>query len=144
LVDPKWHLLYNSGIVSKKEQAMEQFKSWEEMSALEQAQATYSDMYKDAYGVRPRGVDTSAWTLEQFEAEFKILGQAIEQEETARKASEAQAIVKFEDRVLNLMHTGTNRERVIAWLMEAESANGDYEYFAFTQGLPYGYFRKTA
>jgi len=123
---------------------MEQFKSWEEMSALEQAQATYSDMYKDAYGVRPRGVDTSAWTLEQFEAEFKILGQAIEQEETARKASEAQAIVKFEDRVLNLMHTGTNRERVIAWLMEAESANGDYEYFAFTQGLPYGYFRKTA
>jgi hypothetical protein len=123
---------------------MEQFKSWEEMSALEQAQATYSDMYKDAYGVRPRGVDTSAWTLEQFEAEFKILGQAIEQEETARKASEAQAIVKFEDRVLNLMHTGTNRERVIAWLMEAEGANGDYEYFAFTQGLPYGYFRKTA
>jgi len=123
---------------------MEQFKSWEEMSALEQAQATYSDMYKDAYGVRPRGVDTSAWTLEQFEGEFKILGQAIEQEETARKASEAQAIVKFEDRVLNLMHTGTCRERVIAWLMEAESANGDHEYFAFTQGLPYGYFRKVA
>jgi len=123
---------------------MEQFKSWEDLTPLEQAQATYSDMYKDAYGVRPRGVDTSAWTLEQFEAEFKILGQAIEQEETARKASEAQAIVKFEDRVLNLMHTSTCRERVIAWLMEAEGANGDSEYFAFTQGLPYGYFRKTA
>jgi len=123
---------------------MEQFKSWEQMSALEQAQATYSDMYKDAYGVRPRGVDTSAWTLEQFEDEFKMLGQAIEQEETARKASEAQAIVKFEDRVLNLMHTGTCRERVIAWLMDAEHANGDHEYFAFTQGLPYGYFKKVA
>jgi hypothetical protein len=101
-------------------------------------------MYKDAYGVRPRGVDTSGWTLEYFEAEFKILGEAIEQEETARKAAEAEAIVRFEDRVLNLMHTGTNRERVIAWLMEAEHANGDSEYFAFTQGLPYGYFRKVA
>jgi hypothetical protein len=123
---------------------MEQFKSWEEMSALEQAQATYSDMYKDAYGVRPRGVDTTGWSLEHFEAEFKILGEAIEQEETARKAAEAEAIVRFEDRVLNLMHTGTNRERVIAWLMEAEHANGDSEYFAFTQGLPYGYFRKVA
>ena len=123
---------------------MEQFKSWEQMSALEQAQATYSDMYKDAYGVRPRGVDTSAWTLEQFEAEFKILGQAIEQEEIARRAAEAEAIVRFEDRVANLMHTGTCRERVIAWLMDAEHATGDYEYFAFTQGLPYGYFRKTA
>jgi len=123
---------------------MEQFKSWEEMSALEQAQATYWDMYKDAYGVRPRGVDTSGWSLEYFEAEFKVLGEAINQEEIARKASEARAIVKFEDSVANLMHTGTCRERVIAWLMDAEGANGDHEYFAFTQGLPYGYFTKVA
>jgi len=123
---------------------MEQFKSWEDLTPLEQAQATYSDMYKDAYGVRPRGVDTSTWTLEQFEAEFQMLGCAIEQEEIARRAAEAEAIVRFEDRVANLMHTSTCRERVIAWLMEAEGANGDSEYFAFTQGLPYGYFRKTA
>jgi hypothetical protein len=123
---------------------MEQFKSWEEMSELEQAQATYWDMYKDAYGVRPRGVDTSGWSLEYFEAEFKILGEAINQEEIQRRAAEAEAITKFEDRVLNLMHTGTNRERVIAWLMDAEGATGDFEYFAFTQGLPYGYFRKSA
>jgi hypothetical protein len=123
---------------------MEQFKSWEEMSELEQAQATYWDMYKDAYGVRPRGVDTSGWSLEYFEAEFKILGEAINQEEIQRRAAEAEAIAKFEDRVSNLMHTGTNRERVIAWLMDAEHANGDLEYFCFTQGLPYGYFRKTA
>ena len=123
---------------------MEQFKSWEEMSALEQAQATYWDMYKDAYGVRPRGVDTTGWSLEYFEAEFKILGAAIEQEEIARKASEAQAIREFENRVFILMHTGTCRERVIAWLMDAEGASGDHEYFAFTQGLPYGYFKKVA
>jgi hypothetical protein len=123
---------------------MEQFKSWEQMTALEQARETYWDMYKDAYGVRPRGVDTSGWTLEYFEAEFTVLSEAIEQEEIARKASEAEAIVRFEDRVANLMHTGTCRERVIAWLMDAEHANGDLEYFCFTQGLPYGYFRKTA
>jgi hypothetical protein len=123
---------------------MEDFKSWEEMSVLEQMQCQYWDMYKDAYGVRPRGVDTSSWTEEVFMAEFELLGKVIEQEEIARKEAEAKAIVAFEDRVLNLMHTGTNRERVIAWLMDAESANGDFEYFAFTQGLPYGYFRKTA
>jgi len=123
---------------------MEQFKSWEEMSALEQAQCTYWDMYKDAYGVRPRGVDTSTWTLAEFEMEFASLGAVIEREEADRKVAEAEAIVKFEDRVTNLMHTGTCRERVIAWLMDAEHANGDHEYFAFTQGLPYGYFRKVA
>lgn len=116
------------------------FKSWEEMSVLEQYQCQYWDMYKDAYGVRPRWIDTTKWTLEDFEAEFASLATAIEQEEIARKAAEAEAIVRFEDRVQNLLHTGTNRDRVIAWLMDAEGCNGDFEYFCFTQGLPYGYF----
>ena len=79
------------------------FKSWEEMSLLEQMQCQYWDMYKDAYGVRPRGIDTSTWTLEQFDAEFKHLGAVIEDSENQRKADEAEAIVRFEDRVLNLM-----------------------------------------
>ena len=121
-----------------------EFKSWEEMSKLEQAQCIHWDMYKDAYGVRPRGIDTSSWTLEQFEAEFAELGQTIEKEETQRKINETKAIAEFEDRVANLMHTGTNRERVSAWLMDAESANGDFEYFCYTQGLPYSYFKKVA
>ena len=120
------------------------FKSWEEMSELEQAQCTYWDMYKDAYGVRPRWIDTTKWTLEQFEAEFASLATAIEQAEIQRKNAEAEAINKFEDSVTNLMHTGTNRDRVIAWLMDAEGANGDFEYFCYTQGLPYGYFKKLA
>jgi len=121
-----------------------EFKSWEEMSPLEQAQCQYWDMYKDAYGVRPRGVDTSGWSLEDFDKEFEVLAQAINQEEAERKVREAEAIVQFEDRVLNLMHTGTNRARVIAWLMDAEGVNGDFEYFCFTQGLPYGYFKEVA
>ena len=123
---------------------MEQLKSWEEMTALEQAQCTYWDMYKDAHGHRPRWIDTTKWTLAVFEAEFASLATAIEQAEVERKAAEAEAIAAFEDRVLNLMHTSTNRERVIAWLMDAEHANGDDDYFCFTQGLPYGYFRKVA
>ena len=123
---------------------MQALTSWEELTELEQAQATYWDMYKDAYGVRPRGVDTSTWTLADFEMEFASLGSMIEREHADRQVAEAEAIVKFEDRVTSLMHTGTNRERVIAWLMDAEHANGDFEYFCYTQGLPYGYFRKAA
>jgi len=114
--------------------------SWEQMSPIEQAQCQYWDMYKDAYGVRPRGVDTSGWSLEYFEREFKHLAEIIEMEYKSRKEAEAAAIIKFEDRVTNLMHTGTNRERVIAWLMDAEGASGDPEYFCFLSGLPYGYF----
>jgi hypothetical protein len=114
--------------------------SWEEMTVLEQMQCQYWDMYKDAYGVRPRGIDTSNWSEAEFMAEFDTLAKVIDAEYIARKEAEAEAIIAFEDRVTNLMHTGTNRERIIAWLMDAEGANGDHEYFCFTQGLPYGYF----
>ena len=121
-----------------------EFKSWEELSDLERAQCTYWDLYKDAYGFRPRGVDTSSWTLEDFQAEFVSLGEVSDRREAERQSAEARAVVEFEDRVANLLHTGTNRERVIAWLMDAEGANGDFEYFCYTQGLPYGYFLKAA
>ena len=121
---------------------MEQFKSWEEMSALEQAQCQFWDMYKDAYGVRPRGIDTSTWTLADFEQEFASLGAVIEQENIARRESEARAIVEFEARVGMLVNANTTREQVIVWMMDAESATGDYDYFCFCVGLPYGYFRE--
>lgn len=120
---------------------MSEFKSWEEMSELEQAQCTYSDFHKDAYGFRPRN-DVSNWTLEDFDREFAIFARVCEENRIQEEAAEAEAIVRFEDRVTNLMHTGTNRARVIAWLMDAEGANGDFEYFCFTQGLPYGYFKE--
>jgi hypothetical protein len=123
---------------------MEAFKTWEDMTDLEQAQCTYWDMYKDAYGHRPRGVDTSTWTLADFEQEFASLGSVIQREHADRQTAQAQAITKFESHVTSLMHTGADRERVIAWLMDAEHANGDADYFCFTQGLPYGYFRKAA
>ena len=64
------------------------FLSWEVMSPWDQAQCQFWDMYKDAYGFRPRGIDTSTWTLEQLEAEGGSGGLSIEREETARKASE--------------------------------------------------------
>ena len=124
---------------------MEQFKSWEEMTALEQAQCTYWDIYKDAYGVRPRGVDTSGWTLEDFEAEFRLLGTIIEQENTARKEAEAEAIAKFEQHVMNTICMGArDRETALKWIMDASTANGDWEYLCYDLGLPYHYFRKTA
>jgi len=124
---------------------MSEFTTWEQMSDLEQAQCQYWDMYKDAYGVRPRGVDTSMCTLSDFDAEFQLLGEIIKQEDIARKAAETEAIEKFEKHVSDTICMGArNRETALRWIMDASNANGDWEYLCYDLGLPYHYFRKVA
>ena len=122
-----------------------EFKSWDELSELEQAQETYWDMYKDAYGVRPRGIDTSSWTVETFLKEFAYLGLVIEREEKARIAAEENAVFSFEKRISDLMFSGAkDRATAMRWIHEAEDTQGDDEYLCYTLGLPYQYFRKVA
>ena len=120
-----------------------EFKSWEEMSVLEQMQCQYWDMYKDAYGVRPRGIDTSTWSEAEFEVEFVSLNKVIEQEHNARLESEERAAHDFEMRVLGLLQSGAkDREMALRWVHEAEGSNGDDEFLCYLVGLPYRYFIK--
>jgi hypothetical protein len=131
--------------IEKELQMSNEFKSWEEMSVLEQMQCQYWDMYKDAYGVRPRGIDTSTWTEYAFQVEFEHLALVIQQEETARKESEASAAVRFEAQMDSLMQAGAvSRDAALKWIHEAEGSDGDDEYLCFLLGLSYGYFRKAA
>lgn len=119
-------------------------QTWEQMSRRDQLAATHYDFYKDVHGIRPRWMNYDAMTEQELEQELEQLGR--EAEVQAAEEAEAQkiAIAKFEDRVANLMHTGTNRQRVIAWLMDAEDVNGDTEYFCYLNGLPYGYLKDAA
>jgi len=131
--------------IEKDLQMSNEFKSWEEMSVLEQMQCQYWDMYKDAYGVRPRGIDTSTWTEYAFQVEFEHLALVIQQEEIARKESEASAAVRFEAQIDSLIAAGAvSREAALKWIHEAEGSDGDDEYLCFLLGLRYGYFRKAA
>lgn len=124
---------------------MSDLKSWEDMSDLERASCTFWDMYKDAYGVRPRGIDTSGWTLADFDREFASLGQVIQAEEALRREMEAEATVRVEKAIDTLMRSGArDRATAIRWLHESHDTQGDDEYLCFQLGLPYGYFRKAA
>ena len=120
---------------------MEAFKSWEEMTTLEQYACTYWDMYKDAYGVRPRGIDTSSWSESDFEAEFVSLSRTIDAEYKDQLAREEVAMHDFEMRMLGLLQTGAkDRAMAMRWIHEAEGTGGDDEYLCYTLGLPYRYF----
>ena len=120
-----------------------EFKSWDELSDLEQAQATFWDMYKDAYNFRPRHIDTSTWTLADFEREFAELGEIMKANEITQGIEEAIAIEKFERRVAEMLTIGA-RDSTMAmrWIHEAEGTHGDNDFLAWTLGLPYQYFRK--
>lgn len=124
---------------------MSEFKTWEEMTDLERAGCTYWDYYKDAYGIRPRGIDTSNWTLEDFDREFEVLSQVCKENARIEKEQQERAMHDFEMRVLDLQIAGAkNREQALRWIHEAEGSDGDDEYLCFLVGLPYGYFKKVA
>ena len=120
---------------------MEAFKTWEEMSTLEQYACQFWDMYKDAYGVRPRGINTDSWTEADFEAEFVSLSKTIDANYKDQLEQEARAQHDFEIRMLDLLMSGAkDREMAMRWIHEAEGSNGDDEYLCFLLGLPYRYF----
>jgi hypothetical protein len=122
---------------------MEAFKTWEEMSVLEQYACQYWDMYKDAYGVRPRGINTDSWTEADFEAEFVQLSNTINANYKVQLEQEERATIAFEMRVQELLTSGAkDYAMALRWIHEAEGSNGDEEYLCFLVGLPYGYFRK--
>ena len=122
---------------------MSEFTTWEEMSTLEQMASQYWDMYKDAHGIRPRGIDTSSWTEADFNKEFEELNLISELNSRQRREDEQTAARKFESRVKELMEIGAkDREMAMRWIHEAEGSNGDDEFLCYLVGLSYGYFRK--
>jgi hypothetical protein len=122
---------------------MTAFKTWDEMSELEQAQATWWDAFKDAHGYRPRGIDTSEWTLTCFKTDIVRLGETIALQEAERRNQEAVAVVKFEHRVQKTMQdSAKDRDMALRWIHEAEGSNGDDDYLCYLVGIPYGYFNK--
>lgn len=120
---------------------MTTFKTWEEMSDLEQAKQIWWDAFKDANGFRPRDIDISEWSLEKLNEEIKRLGEIIGRQETERIDQQAAAVVVFELRIKNLIDTsGKDRAAAIALIHEEEGSNGDGDYLCYLVGIPYGYF----
>ena len=115
-------------------------KEWNDLSDVEQAASTFWDFYKEVHGYRPRHIDTSSWTMEDFNAEFKSLSEQSAAQRVIREKQEKWDTEKFEKRVNLLMESGAkNREMAIRWIDDAEGSSGDMSYLCYLLGLPYGY-----
>ena len=61
-------------------------RNWDELSELEQLATYYSDSYKDAYGIRPRGNIGHPQTVEEYKEKLDYLGGVIRSQVKEEKA----------------------------------------------------------
>jgi len=114
-------------------------KAWNELTPLEQLACTYWDAYKDAYGVRPRGIDTSIWTVEQFESEIDQLYIIADRANAQRMAEELAEFENVKARITQLqeMH-GFDWNQAVNHIDQEMGTNGDIGFLEFQLGIPYG------
>jgi len=110
------------------------------MTRQEELHSIFWDMYKDAHGIRPRGIDTSNWTELAFTKEFEYLATMIQDGNMQRVAAEGKAVASFEKHVRTLIAQGAkDRAMALRWIHEAEGSNGDDDFLCYLTGLPYHY-----
>lgn len=122
-----------------------EFKSWDELSELEQLEVTYCEMHKDVYGVKARWY--RAESVEQARKDLETLGRALDAELEREAAEQQEAIAKFNKRIEDTIAAGAgDRETALRWIMDADDCprRDDWDYLCYVNGLPYGFFRETA
>lgn len=117
---------------------MEQFKSWEDLSELEQLESTYCEMHKDVYGVKARWYKASS--VEQARKDLEVLQAELERQMAADKVAQQQAIAAFQE----LAKSYGGVETAKRWQHQAYNTQGDDEFLCYCMGLPYGYFKQAA
>lgn len=115
------------------------FRSWDELSPLEQAQSEYSDYYKSVHGFRPRF--TADWTLEDFDRAFEALAEDAKREAEWQKERMERGVKEFEAALATTMEVcGCDRDTAWRYMKDAEGDDWyDDGYFEYNNDLPRGY-----
>ena len=105
----------------------------------------YSDFHKDAYGIRPRGLNLYAFTTEELEADFDRFEQVCADNRIEEKAAEAEADNAFKALIANTIQMGAHNEATaLRWIAEGavDQYGYDYEHFLWSQGMAYSAYGK--
>ena len=111
-----------------------------ELSHRENLILLYSDFHKDAYGIRPRGLNLFAFTTEELEADFNRFEQVCKDNRAEELSAEAEADNAFRTLITNTIQMGANDEvTALRWIAEGaiEEYGYDYEHFLWNQGIAY-------
>lgn len=113
-----------------------EFKQWEDYTEKEQLESTYSDMFKDVNGFRPRGFEM---TVAELEVALDALGDEMEIQQAENKAAEEQAVKNFWELIAKVSDTcGTDKTGAMRILIQAEATDWfDWGRFCYENRLPF-------
>ena len=117
----------------------------QELTARENMILLYSDFHKDAYGIRPRGLNLYAFTTEELEADFNRFEQVCADNREEELAAEFEADKAFQTLITNTIQMGAHDEvTALRWIAEGEveQYGYDYEHFLWSQGIAYSAYGK--
>lgn len=102
----------------------------------------FSDLHKDVYGFRPRGVTFES--LEAFDAEYERLVAQLSDQIDEDKIRQDANMVKFAQRVMETMELcNCDQRRAVEIIADAEGELEDYKFYGperleYTFDLKYG------
>lgn len=102
---------------------------------------TVSDLYKDAYGVRPRAEFWAEWKEmcdDEKQAEWDRMCAHLEETMELERLRAQRSYEMWDRHVNGLMLThGIDRADAIRWDMQAQDADSDVGYYCYKWGLSY-------
>ena len=111
---------------------------------IEELAQLHSDLYKDAYGFRPR-LTLKNWNQQTLLQEIDYLETVITQQIASERQAQEASVASFEKKVESSISYGAkDRQTALRWMFEAEeldfSHTFDRELFCFKNNLPFTYF----
>ena len=122
---------------------------WEDLSKVEQYACEYSDVFKDAFGFRPR-FDTSGWDEARWEKELDEVYVDLDREVKRERDDQQSAFERFLDSINSTMQLITNctPRRAVEILADAEGIAKDqldwygWEVLEYELGLKFDVIKK--
>ena len=99
------------------------------MTKREGLLSTISDMYKDAFGIRPHGM-FNEYSEQELLAEIDRLQVEVDDAIEHEQKTDALLITKFNDEVATFIHQGAaNRFTAIRWMLQAHDLTSETSDF---------------
>lgn len=111
-----------------------------EMTEKDELFQILSDVYKEAYGVRPRFYKIDDMSIEDLQNEIDSISKIAEEEYKRQCEIEAENLVEFRKLIASTINMGAKDvETAIRWICDDEH---DIGYIEFYNGIAYGSINK--